>query len=119
MRGCWYFGPELVRLTAERVVAVQGVRGPVAGVFQILGCEVMAQQGYLEEVWSPEAEALGLAAPWPVVDIRDDGQVVARRVKIGIFRGPAPKAVHFPVTVNEDARDQPPKLAAHQKSARG
>ncbi len=86
MRACWYFGSKLVRLTADEVVNVRGVRGPLAGVFQILGWEVMARQGYLEEVWDPEPEALGAADPWPMVDIRDDGQVVARRVRLGALR---------------------------------
>jgi hypothetical protein len=88
MRGCWHFGAQPVRLAPSEVIGVAGVWGTVGSLFAILGGEVMAQHGYLEERWDPEAELPGAAAPWPVVDILDDGRVVARRVVRG-FPGPA------------------------------
>lgn len=60
----------------------------VAGLnptFRVLGADYLAEQGYLEEVWDPEAEGPGRAAPWPVVDILDDGRIVARRVPVDYF----------------------------------
>ncbi len=87
MRGCWYFGPDPVRLEPREIIYVRGVWGSVAALFRVLGADYLAEQGYLEEVWDAEAEAPGAADPWPVVDILDDGQVVARRVARGGSRG--------------------------------
>ena len=80
MAGCWYFGDRPVRLASGDLIVVLGVWGTVEALFAILGADVMAAQGYLEEVWDPKVEAPGVVAPWPVVDILDDGRVVARRV---------------------------------------
>ena len=60
----------------------------MATLFSILGADVMAQHGYLEEVWDAGLEELDQVEPWPVVDILDDGRVVARRVPRG-FTGSA------------------------------
>ena len=60
----------------------------MATLFNILGADVMAQHGYLEEVWDAGLEELDQVEPWPVVDILDDGRVVARRVPRG-FTGSA------------------------------
>ena len=57
----------------------------MAALFNILGADVMAQQGYLEEVWDEGIADPDQAAPWPVVDILDDGRVVARRVPRGFM----------------------------------
>ena len=55
----------------------------MATLFNMLGADVMAQHGYLEEVWDAGLEELDQVEPWPVVDILDDGRVVARRVARG------------------------------------
>ena len=89
MRGCWYYGPDLVRLEPREIVYLRGIWGSVSALFRVLGAEYLAEHGYLEEVWDPEAEAAGKAAPWPVVDILDDGRVVARRVALGVTEADA------------------------------
>ena len=83
MRACWYFGLKRRRLTVEERCCVRGVRGTVAALFSIHGADVMAQHGYLEEVWDEGIEDPDQVEPWPVVDILDDGRVVARRVARG------------------------------------
>ena len=90
MRACWYFGLERERLAPEAWRCVRGRHATVAALFDILGADVMAQHGYLEEVWDggdedPDPDQV---EPWPVVDILDDGRVVARRVPRG-FTGSA------------------------------
>ncbi len=85
MRGCWYYGAELVRLEPREIVYLRGIWGSVSALFRVLGPDYLAEHGYLEEVWDPEAEAPGKAAPLPVVDILDDGRVVARRVPADYF----------------------------------
>lgn len=82
MRACWYFGLERERLAPDEWRCVRGRHATVAALFNILGADVMAQHGYLEEVWDggdedPDPDQV---EPWPVVDILDDGRVVARRV---------------------------------------
>ena len=86
MRACWYFGPGRERLAPEVWRCVRGRHGSLASLFSILGADVMAQHGYLEEVWDGGDEDPDQVEPWPVVDILDDGRVVARRVPRG-FRG--------------------------------
>ena len=83
MRACWYFGLERERLAPEAWRCVRGRHATVAALFDILGADVMAQHGYLEEVWDEGIADPDQAAPWPVVDILDDGRVVARRVPRG------------------------------------
>ncbi len=51
------------------------------------GADVMAQHGYLEEVWDEGSEDLDQVELWPVVDILDDGRVVARRMARGFTYG--------------------------------
>lgn len=72
---------EGVHLAPGDVILVRGVLGTVEAQFTILGADEMAAQGYLEEVWDAKAAAAGDAWPWPVVDILDDGRLVARRVR--------------------------------------
>ena len=86
MRACWHYGAERVRLAPDARCCVRGVRGTVVALFSIHGADVMAQHGYLEEVWDEGSEDPDQVEPWPVVDILDDGRVVARRVARG-FRG--------------------------------
>ena len=88
MRACWYFGLERERLAPEAWRCVRGRHATVAALFDILGVDVMAQHGYMEEVWDDGIADPAQAEPWPVVDILDDGRVVARRVPRG-FMGPA------------------------------
>lgn len=83
MRGCWHFGAQPVRLAPGEVIGVRGTWATVASLFAILGGEVMAEHGYLAEVWDEGIEDPAQAEPWPVVDILDDGRVVARRVPRG------------------------------------
>ena len=83
MRACWYYGPERVRLAPDEWRCVRGRHATVATLFNILGADVMAQHGYLEEVWDEGSEDPDQVEPWPVVDILDDGRVVARRVARG------------------------------------
>ena len=83
MRACWYYGPERVRLAPDEWRCVRGRHATVAALFNILGADVMAQHGYLEEVWDEEIADPDQVEPWPVVDILDDGRVVARRVPRG------------------------------------
>lgn len=80
MRGCWRFGSVPERLAPNDLICVRGTWGMVVNLFAILGCEVMAEHGYLEEVWDAGIADLAQAEPWPLVDILDDGRVVARRV---------------------------------------
>ena len=68
---------------------MRGRHGTVAALFDILGADVMAQHGYLEEVWDDGIADPAQAEPWPVVDILDDGRVVARRVARGCTRSDA------------------------------
>ena len=89
MRGCWRFGPLPVRLASDDLICVRGTWGLVGNLFAILGCDVMAVHGYLEEVWDDGIEDPDQAEPWPVVDILDDGRVVARRVARGCTRSDA------------------------------
>ncbi len=83
MRACWHYGLKRVRLAPDEWRRVRGVRGTVAALFSIHGADVMAQHGYLEEVWDEEIADPDQVEPWPVVDILDDGRVVARRVARG------------------------------------
>ena len=85
IRGCWHYGAELVRLEPREIVYLRGVWGSVSALFRVLGADYLAELGYLEEVWDAEAEAPGVAAPLPVVDILDDGRIVARRVAWGVM----------------------------------
>ena len=80
MRACWHYGLQRVRLMPDAWCCVRGVRGTVAALFSIHGADVMAQHGYLEEVWDAGIDDPDQVEPWPVVDILDDGRVVARRV---------------------------------------
>lgn len=80
MRACWYFGLERERLAPDEWRCVRGRHATMAALFDILGADVMAQHGYLEEVWDEDPAQV---EPWPVVDILDDGRVVARRVPRG------------------------------------
>ena len=60
---CWYFGLERERPAPQAWRCVRERHATVAALFNILGAEVMAQYGYLEEVcdggarprlrWSP------------------------------------------------------------------
>ena len=86
MRACWHYGLKRVRLAPDEWRRVRGVRGTVVALFSIHGADVMAQHGYLEEVWDAGIEDPDQVEPWPVVDILDDGRVVARRVARG-FKG--------------------------------
>jgi len=86
IRACWYFGPELVRLEPREIVYLRGIWGSVSALFRVLGAEYLAEHGYLEEVWDPEAEVPGVDRLEPLVDILDDGRVVARRVTVDYFR---------------------------------
>ena len=86
MRACWHYGLKRVRLAPDEWRRVRGVRGTVVALFNILGADVMAQHGYLEEVWDEGIEDPDQVEPWPVVDILDDGRVVARRVPTGFTR---------------------------------
>ena len=90
LRACWYFGLERERLAPEAWRCVRGRHATVATLFTILGADVMAQHGYLEEVWDAGSEDPDQVEPWPVVDILDDGRVVARRVARGFTGSGAP-----------------------------
>ena len=85
MRGCWYYGPDLVRLEPREIVYLRGIWGSVSALFRVLGAEYLAEHGYLEEVWDEGDDDPDQMEPWPVVDILDDGRVVARRVPRGFM----------------------------------